>query len=104
MGLADVHAHLTHHRLAPDVGDVLARAPAAGATTVISNGLNPTDNEAVLALARRHSVVRPAFGLYPVDAVLTDLRALGGEYPRAGDGTSAEAGLAWGRNHVTDAD
>src|SRR4029453_9752778 len=102
MGLADVHAHLTHHRLAPHVADVLARAQAAGVTTVISNGLNPADNEAVLALARRHTVVRPAFGLYPVDAVLTDLRALGGEYPRAGDGTPAEAGIAWARNPVRD--
>lgn len=103
MGLADVHAHLTHHRLAADVDAVLARAHAAGVTTVIANGLNPADNEAVRALARRHPAVRPAFGLYPVDAVLPELRALGRDYPRDGDGASPEAGIAWVRSHVEEA-
>jgi TatD DNase family protein len=103
MGLADVHAHLTHRRLAAAVDGVLARARAAGVTTVISNGLNPADNAAVLALARRDPTVRPAFGLYPVDAVLPELRALGREYPRDGDGASPEAGMAWIRDHVDDA-
>jgi TatD DNase family protein len=103
MGLADVHAHLTHRRLAADVDHVLARARAAGVTTVIANGLNPSDNEAVLALARRHPMVRPAFGLYPVDAVLSELRALGGDYPREGDGASPESGIDWVREHVADA-
>jgi TatD DNase family protein len=103
MGLADVHAHLTHRRLAADVDDVLARARAAGVTTVISNGLNPADNEAVLALARRHPAVRPAFGFYPVDAVLAELRALGREYPRDGDGASTADAIAWVREHAADA-
>jgi TatD DNase family protein len=100
MGLADVHAHLTHRRLAADAAGVLARARETGVTTIITNGLNPADNEAVLALARQHPAVRPAFGLYPVDAVLSELRALGREYPRDGDGVSAETGIAWVREHV----
>src|SRR5262245_1791409 len=103
MGLADVHAHLTHHRLAADVAGVLARAREIGVTTIITNGLNPTDNEAVLALARQHPAVRPAFGLYPVDAVLSELRALGRDYPRDGHGVTAEAGIAWVREHVDEA-
>ena len=52
VGLFDVHAHLTHPKLAPQIGDILARAAAAGLTTIVSNGLNPQDNEAVRALAR----------------------------------------------------
>src|SRR5262245_58872441 len=103
MGLADVHAHLTHHRLAADVDAVLARARSAGVTTVIANGLNPSDNEGVLALARRHPSVRPAFGLYPVDAVLPELRALGRDYPRAGDGASPAQGIEWVREDVAEA-
>jgi TatD DNase family protein len=103
MGLADVHAHLTHHRLAAGVEQVLERARAAGVTTVISNGLNPTDNEAVLALSRRHSAIRPAFGFYPVDTVLSELRAAGCDYPRHGDGATPDAGIAWVREHVADA-
>ena len=69
MGFFDVHAHLTDTRLAAMEDDVLDRARSAGVTTIISNGLNPLDNERVRALAQRApDVVRPAFGLYPVDA------------------------------------
>jgi TatD DNase family protein len=100
MGLADVHAHLTHPRLAPDEAGVLARARAAGVTTIIANGLNPHDNQAVLELARRDAIVRPAFGLYPVDAVLQEMRAAGAEYPREGDECSAEEGISWVAEHI----
>jgi TatD DNase family protein len=103
MGLADVHAHLTHPKLAADADALVARAEAAGVTTIIANGLNPADNAAVRALARRHPAVRPAYGLYPVDAVLPELRALGREYPREGDAASAEDGIAWVRAHVDEA-
>jgi TatD DNase family protein len=100
MGLADVHAHLTHTRLAAGLHGVVERARAVGVTTIVANGLNPADNEAVLAVARLEPAVRPALGLYPVDAVLPELRALGREYPREGDEASAEEGLAWLRRHV----
>ncbi len=104
MGLYDVHAHLTHPKLAPHITDVLARARAAGLTTIISNGLNPQDNEAVRALAARDALVKPAFGLYPVDAVLPEMRALGVDYPRESEQEvpAAEA-VAWVRAHVEEA-
>ena len=58
MGIHDVHAHLTHPRLADQVDDVLDRARAAGLTRIISNGLNPEDNEAVAELLREHGGMR----------------------------------------------
>jgi TatD DNase family protein len=100
MGLFDVHAHLTHPKLAGDCDAVLARARAAGLTTIISNGLNPTDNDAVLALAARDPLVRPALGFYPVDTVLNEMRAAGVDYPREGEECSAEEGIAYVRDHV----
>jgi len=103
MGLADVHAHLTHPTLAPLEGEVLASAAASGVTTIVTNGLNPRDNEAVRALAARAPVVRPAFGFYPVDAVLPELRALGKHYPREGEACTAEEGIAWVRAHADEA-
>lgn len=104
MGLVDVHAHLTHKRLAPDEADVLARARAAGVTTIISNGLNPGDNERVRALAARApDIVRPAFGFYPVDTVLMAMEAAGVEYPRDDDLYTPEEGVAWVREHVEEA-
>ncbi len=96
MGWFDVHAHLTDPRLAIQEQAVLARAAAAGVTTIISNGLNPADNEAVAALAARSGgVVRPAFGLYPVDAVLPELLAMGVDYPRDDEPVAAEEAIDW---------
>ncbi len=104
MGLFDVHAHLTHPEMVGDLDGVLARARAAGVTTIISNGLNPEDNAAVLALAARDSLVKPALGLYPVDAVLPEMRALGIEYPREVEHeATAEEAVAWVRDHVESA-
>ncbi len=82
MGLFDVHAHLTSSRFSADLDEVLQRAKQAGVTTIVSNGLNLRDNEAVLALAEREPLVRAAIGFYPVDVVLPEMLAAGIEYPR----------------------
>ncbi len=95
MGFFDVHAHLTHASLSSRIDEVLANAQRANVTTIISNGLNPDDNEAVLSLAARSTAVKPALGFYPVDTVLTEMRAAGVEYPRHGREASAEEGIAW---------
>jgi TatD DNase family protein len=103
MGLFDVHAHLTHPSLAADIEAVIDRAAAAGVTSIIANGLNPRDNAAVLALAAREPLVRPALGFYPVDTVLGPMRAAGVEYPREGDECTREQGIAYLREHVGEA-
>jgi len=103
MGLFDVHAHLTHPKLAGREAEVLANARAAGLTTIIVNGLNPHDNEAVRALAARDPIVKPAYGLYPVDAVLSEMEAMGLDYPRECPAFTAEEGVAWVRDHVEEA-
>ena len=104
MGLFDVHAHLTDRRLAAREADVLASARAAGVTTILSNGLNPADNEAVAALARRApDLVQPCFGLYPVDAVLPEMLAMGVEYHRDDEEVpDPEAAIQWVADHVDD--
>ena len=103
VGLADVHAHLTHSKLLPDVDAVLARARAAGLTTIVSNGLNPRDNAATLALAARHPIVKPALGFYPVDTVLAEMVAQGVDYPRDDEPVSTADGIGWLRDHVEQA-
>lgn len=103
MGFADVHAHLTHPTLAGDVDAVLARARASGVTTMIANGLNPADNDAVRRLASREPTVRAAYGFYPVDAVLPELQALGHEYYRQADPVTADTGVAWVEAHAEEA-
>lgn len=104
MGLFDVHAHLTDPRLAADEAGVIARAREAGVTTIVANGLNPADNEAVRALSERVPEVRPAFGLYPVDAVLPEMRAMGVDYDHHGrEEVGHEQAIAWLEEHLGDA-
>ena len=104
MGLFDVHAHLTDHRLAAREHEILANAKAAGVSTIISNGLNPADNERVAALAARSELVRPAFGLYPVDAVLPEMLAMGVDYERPDtEPATSEQAVAWLAEHLHEA-
>lgn len=104
MGLFDVHAHLTSPRLRDHETEIVRRARAAGVTTILSNGLNPSDNQATAAVAARHDVVRPCFGLYPVDAVMPEMLALGVEYPRDDAQVwPAEEAVQWVADHVDDA-
>lgn len=102
MGLFDVHAHLTDERLAADEVGVIARAREAGVTTIIANGLNPADNRAVAELAARVPEVKPAFGLYPVDAVLPEMRAAGVPYDHRGEAVDADEAIAWLGEHLKD--
>lgn len=105
MGFFDVHAHLTDKRLAAMESDVLDRARAAGVTTIISNGLNPLDNQRVADLAARApDLVKPAFGLYPVDAVLADMLAMGVEYQRDDEPVpDPDESVQWVADHVDEA-
>ncbi len=99
MALHDVHAHLTHPRFGGDAPAAVQRAREAGLSRVISNGLNLDDNLAVRSLAEAEDIVRPAFGLYPVDAVLPEMHAAGVDYPRTPDEHTAEDVVAWVRAH-----
>lgn len=65
----DVHTHLTHEKFHGDVPAVIARAVAAGLAAIVVNGLEPVSNREILALAAANPVVKPALGIYPVDAV-----------------------------------
>lgn len=103
MGLFDVHAHLTHPKLAPDLPGVIERARAAGVTTILQNGLNPTDNEASRALAAKEPMVKACFGFYPVDTVLQQMEAMGIDYPREVPAVSADEGVAWVRENAESA-
>lgn len=103
MPLFDVHAHVTHPRLAPRAAELLANARAAGLTSVLVNGLNPHDNEAVRELAKTDPIVKPCFGLYPVDAVLNEMEQLGVDYPRDCPEFTREEAIAWVKDHVDEA-
>lgn len=64
----DVHTHLTHEKFRGDQAAVIARAKAAGLGAIVVNGLEPESNREILELAR-DPVIKPALGIYPIDAV-----------------------------------
>ncbi len=69
MLLVDVHAHLNHALFANDLDVVLSRAKEAGVRAVVVNGVNHATNQEVLELAKKYDIIKPALGLYPVDAL-----------------------------------
>ena len=68
MALVDVHTHLTHEKFSGEVCEVIKRAEQAGLKAIIVNGLNPASNRQVLQMAKDYKVVKPALGIYPLDA------------------------------------
>ncbi|MBM4252577.1 MAG: TatD family deoxyribonuclease [Deltaproteobacteria bacterium] len=65
----DVHTHLTHEQFATDWQLVVQRAEAAGLKAIVVNGLDPDSNRLILQMAEQYDVIKPALGIYPVDAV-----------------------------------
>lgn len=65
----DVHTHLTHEDFGSDWREVLARAEKAGLAAVVVNGLEPNSNRQILSWAKDFPLIKPALGIYPLDAV-----------------------------------
>jgi TatD DNase family protein len=103
MTLFDVHAHLTHELLLPQLPAVLERAENAGLSTIVCNGLNPADNQQVLELSKQYPIIKPAFGWYPVDAVLAAMRRGGDDYPDQREAWEADDAIGWVEEHLDEA-
>jgi TatD DNase family protein len=69
MLLVDVHAHLNLKEFDSDLDEVINRAKIAGVKVFINNGLNPDSNRKTLELRKKYSLIKPALGLYPDDAI-----------------------------------
>ncbi len=69
----DVHTHLTHELFTTDWRTVVTRAEAAGLKAIVVNGLEPSSNRQILKMAEDYTVIKPALGIYPVEAVCHQL-------------------------------
>ena len=80
MNLVDVHMHLTHEQFAPDRADVVKRAYDVGVRAIVVNGLEPLSNRLILdwCAADPYHILKPAVGIYPLDAVNS---LLPGDFP-----------------------
>ena len=77
--LVDVHCHLDYDKFDHDTGTVIENARKAGVGAIITNGTNPESNRKVLELAKKYDIVKPALGIYPVDALKMDDDEIGEE-------------------------
>jgi TatD DNase family protein len=101
MELFDTHAHLHFPELAADLGEVLARARAAGVRRMVAVGTSVETSEAAIALAGRDPDVWATVGIHPHDARDADAAALAAiERLAAGPRVAAigEIGLDFFRN------
>ena len=67
--LIDIHAHMEHPSFKTDISEVIERAKKAGVTTIISSGTNHELNIKTLELSKKFPLIKPALGIYPVDAL-----------------------------------
>jgi TatD DNase family protein len=65
MGYVDVHCHLDWKDFKGREDEVVRSARDAGLTMIIANGTGAESNRAVVDLAGRFDIVRPALGIYP---------------------------------------
>ena len=63
--LTDTHAHLISHAFEDGIGEVLARAEAAGVSRIVAIGCDLAGSRAGLALAERHPQVWATVGVHP---------------------------------------
>jgi TatD DNase family protein len=75
--LIDTHAHLWWDSYKDDLGQVVARAKAAGVEQIIVPGTNVASSQQAISIAKQYShVLYPAIGIHPEDAVGADMAAL----------------------------
>jgi TatD DNase family protein len=67
--MTDSHCHLASRRFAGEVGEVIARAEAAGVTRIIVPSTDLEDGPRALELAERHAGVFVAVGIHPCEAL-----------------------------------
>ncbi|MBN1656028.1 MAG: TatD family hydrolase [Deltaproteobacteria bacterium] len=100
MGLADVHAHLTLPQNAAIIDELIANAEKAGVTTIITNAISAADNRAVSDLAERFALVKPAFGIHPVETVPVDRHSDSTGRDEQNSSFSVDAVLDWIRDNI----
>ena len=96
MKLVDVHAHLDSSSFEGDIDSVINRFRDAGGVSVLCSGVNPATNRRVLELSRRFDLIGCSFGLFPTDAIASELKT------RDIEPFDVDVELEWIREHKVD--
>lgn len=65
--IIDVHAHMDYEQFSKDIDEVIKTSKKNGVKVIISNGTNLESNKRVLELSKKYDIIKPAFGMYPVE-------------------------------------
>lgn len=96
MILVDVHAHLDHEKFKDDLDNVIENARNAGVKAIITSGVNSRTNRLILDIAGKYDIVKPSFGIYPLDALAKEMEE--GEasgFPRDIEAFDINKEIAW---------
>lgn len=97
----DVHAHLDpYFYTEEEIEKALANAKKNNVGVIITNGTTKKANRAVLALAKKYPLIKPALGIYPYEALLDDLEA--GHYAKEDVLFDIDEELAFIKKHKND--
>jgi len=66
--LIDVHCHLDFEGIIERLDKVIDNARKADVKIIVSSGITPETNRQMLDFAKKYDIVKPSFGLYPMDA------------------------------------
>ncbi|MSS74132.1 TatD family deoxyribonuclease [Candidatus Pacearchaeota archaeon] len=71
----DTHCHLDMlEKEGVSIADAISHARKVKVEAIVVNGVNPSHNREILELAKKFDEIKPALGMYPLDALkLTDL-------------------------------
>ena len=78
--LVDIHAHLHFKEFENDLDKVIERAKNVGVTTIINSGTSLKTNKQTLELSKKYDIIKPSFGLYPIEALTSDIEKELGHY------------------------
>ena len=67
--LVDVHAHLQHNLFKNDIDEVIKRAKEANVVSIVNSGTSLEENKLCLQLSKKYDILKPSFGMYPLDAI-----------------------------------
>ncbi|MBP6217185.1 MAG: TatD family hydrolase [Oligoflexales bacterium] len=101
LNYVDVHTHLTHKDFDADRDLVVDRAAKSQLKAIIVNGLSASSNKQVIELCQKHSILKPALGVYPTEAAAAVLPP---DYPYSLERFDMEAELQSIREHAKNGD
>lgn len=67
----DIHAHIDFKQF-EDLKNHVAQWKKEGMVLIVANGLNKKSNKKVEKIAKKHDIIRPAYGFHPVDVLEHD--------------------------------